>query len=76
MRIGGNKVFRLTVQVGEVAAAAAGNQNLFADTFGAFENGYAASALASLDGAHEAGCASAENDDVDVVGHVQSMLLN
>ncbi len=58
------------MQVGEVAAAAAGDQDFFADTVGAFQDGNAATALPCLDGAHEAGRAAAENDDVKVVVHV------
>src|SRR5258708_26385251 len=67
--MGGDKVFRLAMQVGEVAAAAAGNQDLFADARGTFEHGDAASALARFDGAYEPSRTAAENDDVKVVGH-------
>ena len=62
------------MEIGEVTAAAAGNEDLLADARSAFEHGNAASALASLDGAHKAGGASAEDDDVEVVGHVSLVL--
>jgi hypothetical protein len=57
------------VQVGEDAAASAGNQNLLADSIGAFEHYDAASALTGFDGAHQAGGACSEDDYV-VVGRL------
>ena len=53
------------MEVGEVAAAAAGDENFFAETVGVVEDGDAASALAGLDGAHEARSAAAENECVE-----------
>jgi hypothetical protein len=67
VRICREKVFRLGVKIREVAAAAAGDEDFFADFFGALEEDYAASAFASFDSAHEAGCAAAQNDYVEVV---------
>ena len=70
MRIGREEILGLAVEVGEVAAAAAGDENLLAQAVGVFEHGDAASALAGLDGAHQARCAAAENQCVEVMGHV------
>jgi hypothetical protein len=66
VRIFGEKVFRLGVEIREVAAAAAGDQDFFADFFGAFEEHDAATAFARFDGTHQTGCAAAEDDYVEV----------
>ncbi len=50
--IGGKKVFRAGVEVSEIAASAAGDQDLLADPIGAFEHQDAASALAGFNRAH------------------------
>lgn len=70
MRIGRKEILGLTVDVRKIAAPAARNENLFAQPVSAFENGDAASALACLDGAHQARCATAENQCVETMGHV------
>jgi hypothetical protein len=70
MRIRRQKILGLAVDVREVAAPAAGDENLFAQTVGVLENGDAASAFARFDGAHQASCASAENQCIEVMGHV------
>jgi len=62
--IGRKKILWARVQVGEVAAAAAGDQDFLADSVGAFENQNTAAALASFNGTHQAGRAGSENDDV------------
>src|SRR6266404_1686699 len=67
--IGGDKVFRSRMQVGEVATPAAGNQDLFADAVGAFEHCHAPSALARLDGTHQPSRTATENHDVKVLFH-------
>src|SRR6266487_511763 len=69
VRISGDKVFRLTMKVGEVAAATTRNQNLFADAPGALEHRHAPAPLPCFDGAHEAGRSAAENNDIKVVSH-------
>ena len=69
VRIRGKEVFRTAVKVGEVAASAAGDQNFFAQAVGVFEHRDAAAALAGFDGAHQAGCAAAENECIEGVGH-------
>src|SRR5258707_415985 len=65
VRIGGKKIFRPAMQVGKIAPSATGNQNFLPDTLGAFEQQYAAAALSGLGGAHQAGRAAAENNDVE-----------
>jgi hypothetical protein len=59
--IGGDKVFRGAMNIGEIATATAGNEDFLADAVGTFEDGDSAAALSCLDGAEEAGGASAEN---------------
>jgi hypothetical protein len=59
MRIRGEKILGLTMNVGEIAAPSAGDENLFPQPLCAFENGDAATALARLDGTHQARCATA-----------------
>jgi hypothetical protein len=66
------KSFWTAMDVGEVAAAAAGDENFLAQAIGAFEYRDATSASTSLDGAHQAGGASTKNQCVEGVGrHLQ-----
>jgi hypothetical protein len=67
VRIFGEEVLRLGVKIREVATAAAGDQDFFADFFGALEEHHAAAALSGFDGAQESGGAAAQNDHVKVV---------
>jgi len=62
--IGGKEILRDSVQVGEIAAAAAGDQDFLADSICAFEHQNTPVALASFNGTHQAGRAGSENDDV------------
>jgi hypothetical protein len=64
VRIGGEELFGGAAEVGEIAAAAAGDQDLFADAIGVIEDKDAAATLACGDGGHETRCASAEDEDV------------
>ncbi len=64
VRIGGKKIFRRGVQVGEIAAAAAGDQDFLADSIGALQDQRTPPALAGFDGTHQSGSASPKNDDV------------
>ena len=57
------------MKVGEVAASAAGDQNLLAQPVGVFEHGDAAAALTGFDGAHQAGCATTEDECIERVDH-------
>ncbi len=52
MRIRRDEIFRRAMNVGEVAASSAGDEDFFADAVGVIEKGDAASALAGFDGAH------------------------
>jgi hypothetical protein len=52
------------VQVGEIAAAAAGDQDFLADSIRAFEHQDAPAPLAGFHSTHQAGSAGPENDDV------------
>jgi hypothetical protein len=67
VRIFGKEVFRLAVKIREVAAAAAGDENFFADFFGALEEHDTAAALSRFDGAQESSGATAEKDYVKIV---------
>jgi len=69
MRIGGEEVFDAAVEVGEVAAAATGDQNFLSQSVGMFEHGDAAGALAGFDGAHQSSRATSEDDCIEGMGH-------
>src|SRR5438874_5147050 len=71
VRISGDEVFRLTVKVGEVAATATGNQNLFPDAPGAFQHRRPPAPLPCLYGAHEPSRTAADNNYIQVVCHDQ-----
>jgi hypothetical protein len=68
------KIIRGGVQVGEVAAAAAGDQNLPADSIRALQHEDTPTALAGFDGTHQAGGTSSENDDVEFLIHAGKSL--
>jgi hypothetical protein len=67
VRVGGEEIFWGGVQVGEIAAATAGDEDFFAGALRAFEEGDAFAALPCFGGAEEAGGAGAEDDGVVVV---------
>jgi len=62
--VGAEEVFGSGVQVGEVAAAAAGDEDLAAGSVGVVEQDDAAGAARGREGAHEAGGTGAEDEDV------------
>ena len=64
VRVLGEKVFGAAVDVGEVAAAAAGDQDLLADALGVVEQDDAPSAPPGLDGAHHARRACAQHHHI------------
>src|SRR6266853_4767557 len=66
-------MFRTAMQVGEVAAPAAGDQDLLADLFSALQHGHAPSALAGFNGAHQARRAAAQNDYVKLRSHEEGL---
>jgi hypothetical protein len=67
MRIGGNEVLRTAMQVGEIAASTARDQDFLADTFGPFQHGHTATVPARLNGAHEPGRTRAQDNDVKLM---------
>src|SRR5262249_44024628 len=69
MRVRRNEVLRRAMNVGEVAAPAAGNQDLLADPLGPLQHRHTTPPLTRLDGAHEPGSTGAENDDVKILSH-------
>ena len=73
MRIGGDEILGLAVQIGEIAAPAAGDEDLLANAIGVLQHGDPAATLAGFDGTHQSGCAAAENNYVEgLVGQVIS----
>ena len=71
--IAGDEMFGRGVDVREVAASAAGDPDLFADCFVAFEDGHRPAPLTRFDSAHQAGRARTDNHDVKghtkILGH-------
>ena len=67
MLVGAEEVFGARVDVREITAAAAGDEDFFADAIGAFEDGDAAAAFAGFGGAEESGGARAEDECVKFV---------
>ena len=65
--VGGDKIFRTAMQIGEIAASAARDQDLLSYAFSPLQYHHAASTLARFNGAHEASCAAAENDYIKIV---------
>ncbi len=67
VRIFGEKIFGAGVDVGEVASAASGDQDLLADAFGVVEQDNPAATAAGLDCAHHAGGARSQNYDINLL---------
>ena len=65
--VGAEEIFGVTMEVCEIAAAAAGDEDFLADAIGALEDRDAATALASFDGAEESRGAGAEDEGVKIV---------
>ena len=61
VRIRGEEIFRLAMDIGEIASAAAGDEDFLAGAIGVLDHRDAASAFAGLDRAHQPGGAAAEN---------------
>lgn len=72
MGIGGEEILRLAMKVSKVAAASAGDENLFPQAVGVFEHSDAAPAFSRFDGAHQASCATADNDCIEGASHGRS----
>ena len=67
--IRGIEVFRPAMEVGEIAAASAGDEDLFTRAIGPFQDGDAAAAFARLDRAHQPGGSGAQNYRIKFVDH-------
>lgn len=61
------------MDVGEIAAAAAGNADLFAGCGGMIEHENGPTAPAGADGAHHAGSACAKDDHIISAGHASAL---
>ena len=68
MRVGGEEAVGRGVEVGEVAAPAARDQDFLAGLAGMVDQQDAAAALAGLGGAHQPRRAGAEDDRIETVG--------
>jgi len=66
--IGGVEILGFGVNVGEIAAATAGDEDFLANAVGVFEYGDAATAFTRFDGAKKSCGASAENQNVEGTG--------
>jgi len=65
VRIGREEIVGRAMNVGEIASASAGNQDFLAETVGALQHSYAASALPCYHAAEKAGGPATENDGVE-----------
>ena len=63
--IRGNEIVRLAVNVGEIAASPAGDENLLPDSISMLEHGDTPPAIAGLDGAEESRGPAAKNQGVE-----------
>jgi hypothetical protein len=61
--------FRLATKVGEIAAAAAGDEDFLADAVRVFEDSDAAAALSGFDGAQQSRCAATKNKHIEFAIH-------
>lgn len=64
-----DEIVRAGVNVGEIASAATGDENLLADAIGPLKDKDASSSFSRLNGAHQAGGARSENDGVVCLIH-------
>ena len=62
MRIRGDEVFWAAMNIGKVAAASAGDENLLPNLVRAIQHGYPLAVFSRLNGAHQASRAGAENE--------------
>src|SRR3981081_946691 len=65
MRIGRQKVFRPAMQIGEIAPAATGDEDLLAYAVGTFEHRHPPPAFAGFDSAHEPRGAPADPGNIE-----------
>lgn len=69
-------MFWFAINIREITAAAAGDENLLADTIGVLQHRDTATALASLQRAHQSGGASAENQGIIGFNRVRAQGIN
>jgi hypothetical protein len=76
MRVGGDKIGGCGVEMGEVAAATAGDEDLFADAVCVLKHKYAPTAVTGMDGAEKSSCTCAEDNDIVMLrtGHGEIIL--
>ena len=67
-------MFRPRMQVGEIAAASARDQNLLANSICAFQHQHAPATLAGFNGTHQARSTGSENDSVVWAVHSEMSL--
>src|SRR5438477_9756969 len=72
MRIRGKEVLRPAMKIGEIAAAAAGNEDLLSDPIGVLEHNHAPASPPGFDGAHQSGGAGACYDDIELLNQGES----
>ena len=76
VRVGREERLGPRLEVGEIAAAAARDQDLLADLLGMVEQQHPAAALAGAQRAHQAGRAGADDDDVErLPRHASAVLM-
>ena len=71
MRIAAEEILRSAIKIGEITAAATRDQDFLSDAVCPFEDDHTSSALAGLDGAHQSGSTSSEDENVTLVGRGQ-----
>ena len=69
MWIRGDEVLWTAMNVGKVAAAAAGDENLLPDSVCVVQHGHPLAVLSGFDGAQQACSTGTENEDIKNVGH-------
>ena len=74
MRVGGNKIVRPGIQVGEVAASSARDADFFGQFCRMVYQIYRAATSRSMDGAHHARCSGTDDQNVHPVIHGNSLL--
>ena len=75
VRIRRNEILGPAINIREIAAPAARNQNLFAEPLGMFEHRHAPPPLARLDRAHQSRSATAKNQSIKFVDQGFANLL-
>src|SRR5713226_6478858 len=72
--VGGNEIFRLAMNVGEITAPSAGDENLLPYSIGMLEHGDTPSAFAGLNRAEEAGGTAPKHQGIKVAHQERASL--